>query len=87
MSLLTIGKNSKNIFHHKNLAFEQEGNGGQNGTIMAFPQHAFFNSESYTSDEDIGVDDDFNHRSVIEVQELKNGFGWKHEIRSHVGCG
>lgn len=75
MGLLGIGKNSntcqhyKNNFHHKNLAFEKEGNGRQNGTYYGI------SLESYTYDQDIGVDDDFNHRSLIEVQELKNGFG------------
>ncbi len=55
--------------------------------IMAFPPTCISNSENYTSDEDIGVDDDFNHKSLIEIQELKNGYGWKHEIRSHIVCG
>jgi hypothetical protein len=75
MTLLAIGKNSnicqhfKNIFHHKNLAFEQEGNGRQNGTTIAIPPTCISNSKSYTSNEDvIGVDDDFNHRSLMKFK-------------------
>jgi hypothetical protein len=50
MGLLGIGKNSntcqhyKNNFHHKNLAFEKEGNGRQNGTYYGI------SLESYTYD-------------------------------------
>jgi hypothetical protein len=48
---------------------------GKMKPIMAFPPTCISNSENYTSDEDIGVDDDFNHKSLIEIQELKNGYG------------
>jgi hypothetical protein len=48
---------------------------GKMGPTMAFPPTCISNLKSYTSNEDIGVDDDFNHRSLIQVQELKNVLG------------